>query len=572
MYNVSCSENFTITSTPEIRGDITVLHLHAACVSAPGKLTVQVRWAIPASDTHLLWGPINYVSKNLPPIWGSNGAKSYAMSSAPVFSCIGFNDTNRLTIACSDAKNCVRICGVVEEPTALLRFGVTIDIECTISEYDVDVLFDSRSIPFYEAVEDVVKWWETFDGYTPALVPDSARDPLYSAWYSYHQDISPDAILEECRYFSKLGCKVIILDDGWHTAIPNAGYGSCGDWEVSPEKIPDMKAFVDAVHETGMKFMLWYSVPFIGELSKAYDRFKDKMLYDTGMNGAWVVDPRYPEVREYLIDIYRRAMIDWGLDGFKLDFIDSFRQSDVVKEGMDYVSVYDAVDRLMKDVIAVLRGINPDVLIEFRQSYIGPLMRTFGNMFRSGDCPRDSFRNRLNVLSLRQISGNSAVHSDMTMWHSDAPAEEAAFQLTNVLFSVPQISVRCRDIPEEHAEMIKTYLEFWTKYRNVLLDGKMLYKNYAANYTYVSSLLDNIQVGAVYSGLIAYLEKQTDEIALVNASGDREVLVCADFAETYRCVVTDCTGTETFSGEIELGTPVRIPMPVNGYAYLTKIA
>ncbi len=159
----------------------------------------------------------------------------------------------------------------------------------------------------------------------------------------------------------------------------------------------------------------------------------------------------------------------------------------------------------------------------------------------------------------------------MTMWHSDAPAEEAAFQRTNVLFSVPQILVHCRDIPEEHAERIKTYLAFWTKYRNVLLDGKMFYKNYAADYTYVSPVLANVQVGAVYSGRIAYLETQTDEIVLVNASGDREILICANFAGRYRCAVTDCMGHETFCEEIELGTPARIPMPVNGYAYLTKM-
>ena len=572
MYNVTCSDNFTVTSTPEIHGDITTLHLRAACVSEPGKLTVKVRWAIPCAGIHLLWSPMNFVSKNIPPIWGSLGVTSNAMSSAPVFSCIGYDDTNHLTIACSDAKNNVRICGVIEEDTALLRFGVTIDVECAISEYTADIRFDTRSLPFSEAVEDVVKWWETFDGYTPAPVPDDARQPLYSAWYSYHQDIVPEKILEECRYFSKLGCKVIILDDGWHTALENAGYGSCGDWEVSPEKIPDMKAFADAVHETGMKFMLWYSVPFIGEHSKAYERFKDKMLSFVDMGGTWVVDPRYPEVREYLIDIYRRALTDWGLDGLKLDFIDSFRQSDEVKEGMDYVSVYDAVDRLMKDVIAALREIKPDVLIEFRQSYMGPLMRTFGNMIRSGDCPRDSLRNRQNVLALRMTSGNTAVHSDMTMWHGDESAEEAAFQLTNVLFSVPQISVRCRDIPEDHAEMIKNYLAFWTKYRDVLLDGKMLYKNYVSNYTYVSSLLGNVQVGAVYSGRIAYLETPTDEIALVNASGDREVLAYANFDGTYRCTVTDCMGHETFTGEIEFGALARIPMPVNGYAYLTRIS
>ena len=339
---------------------------------------------------------------------------------------------------------------------------------------------DTRELPFYKCVEDVTKWWEIYDGYTPIHVPDTARRPLYSAWYSFHQQIDIPKIVEECRFFGKLGCKSIIVDDGWQTDDNNRGYAFCGDWEPTPAKIPDMKAFVDAVHETGLKFVLWYSVPFVGIHSKAYERFKDKTLADVGMGGTFVLDPRYPEVRQYLIDIYRNAVLDWGLDGFKLDFIDSFRQSAEVKDGMDYVSVYDAVDRLMKDVMRELTKLNPDILIEFRQSYMGPLMRTFGNMIRSADCPNDSFSNRLNTLSLRMTSGNTAVHSDMVMWNYDEPVEEAAYQLTNILFSVPQISVLHDRMPESHAKMVKTYLDFWSENRDILLDGEMFYKNYAA--------------------------------------------------------------------------------------------
>lgn len=572
MYNVTCNDAFTVTCTAETDGGVTTLRLHASAIDAPAKLELKAEWLTDPLGVHLMWSPMNYVGKTIHPSWSGHSAGSNAMSSAPVLSCVGFDDANRMTVACSDAKNSVRIRAVLVESTAKMECGVYINVGCAVAEYSADIRIDRRDLPFYEAVEDVVKWWETFDGYTPAPVPDAAREPLYSAWYSYHQDIDADAILEECRVFRDLGCKVLILDDGWHMAVPGSLYSCCGDWEVSPEKIPDMKAFADAVHALGMKFMLWYSVPFVGERSRAYERFHDKMLANVGLGGTWVVDPRYPEVRDYLIGIYRNAMLDWGLDGFKLDFIDSFRQSDEVKEGMDYVSVYDAVDRLMKDVISTLREINPDVLIEFRQSYMGPLMRTFGNMFRSGDCPGDALTNRLNVLSLRQTSGNSAVHSDMTMWNYADDAEEAAYQLTNVLFAVPQVSVRCRDLPDDHAAMVKNYLALWTKYRDVLSCGKMRYHGYAANYTYVSSALGNTQVGAVYSGRTAYLEEKTDGIVIVNASGDREVLAYASFGGTYSCRVTDCMGNEIFAGDADLGCPVRIPMPVNGYAYLTRIA
>lgn len=39
-------------------------------------------------------------------------------------------------------------------------------------------------------------------------------------------------------------------------------------------------------------------------------------------------------------------------------------------------------------------------------------------------------------------SGDTAVHSDMLMWHRDDRDEAVALQLLSVAFAVPQISVR----------------------------------------------------------------------------------------------------------------------------------
>lgn len=380
-------------------------------------------------------------------------------------------------------------------------------------------------------------------------------------------------IINECKYFSQLGCKTIIIDDGWQTDNNERGYDYCGDWCPTHSKILDMKAFVDAVHDTGMKFMLWYSVPYVGAYSKVYAKFKDKMLCrreeDAGQ--TYVVDPRYPEIREYLIDLYKQAVVEWGLDGFKLDFVDSFKQSDVVKEGMDYISVYDAVDRLLKDVISALQAIKPDILIEFRQSYMGPLMRTFGNMIRSFDCPADSWANGVNTLALRLTSGNTAVHSDMVMWNYKECAEMAAFQLYRTLFSVPQISVRANLLDEKQAQMVKRYLQLWGQYREVLLSGDMMYKGYVNNYLYVSAKKGNTQVGAVYSGRIAYIDAPTDEIVLMNTSLDSDVIIDVQNAGEYNCYIFDCCGNELSKRKMKLNElSIVHNVPINGTIILNK--
>ena len=75
---------------------------------------------------------------------------------------------------------------------------------------------------------------------------------------------------------------------------------------------------------------------------------------------------------------------------------------------MDYAGLDQAVQRLMVDVMRELRAIKSDILIEFRQRYIGPAMREFGNMFRVGDCPENASTNRVGVVDLRLTSGHTA--------------------------------------------------------------------------------------------------------------------------------------------------------------------
>src|SRR6266702_3583774 len=92
-------------------------------------------------------------------------------------------------------------------------------------------------------------WWASLPDYQPALVPETARLPMYSTWYSFHQQVMAAQIEEQCRLAKALGCEAVIVDDGWHTAGVARNYASTGDWEVAAEKIPDMKAHVARVHE-----------------------------------------------------------------------------------------------------------------------------------------------------------------------------------------------------------------------------------------------------------------------------------------------------------------------------------
>jgi alpha-galactosidase len=189
------------------------------------------------------------------------------------------------------------------------------------------------------------------------------------------------------------------------------------------------------------------------------------------------LDPRYPDVRQYLLAIYREAAENWKLDGFKLDFVDSFVLKETTPQtstapGKDFESLPEAVDRLLSDIAAELKKIKKDILIEFRQSYIGPAMRKYGNMFRVGDCPLDMSTNRVGSVDIRLLAGNTPAHADMIIWSPEDTVESAALNIINALFAVPQISIIFDKYPQDHLQMLKFWMNFWVENRDVLLDGE----------------------------------------------------------------------------------------------------
>jgi len=552
-------------------GGVVLIHMHASAKNGSAPLSLTFSWMHDNIDIAAAWSPCEYHNKQIRPDWG-RFSESSAVHGAPIFSNISCDDQNRLTVACSDVKNRVGIrCGLLEESAELACF-VRIAVDQPVESYEADIRIDTRDIPFWEAVGDASRWLETAEGIAPAPVPESASLPFYSTWYSFHHDLEPSRVLAECRYFKEAGCDALLVDGGWYKENNARGLGWTGDWQSAKNKLGDMKAFVDQVHALGMKFVLWYAVGFVGIHSDAYETWRDKRI-DRITLDACPLDPRYPEVRAHVIGIWTRAVSEWGLDGFKLDFIDSIPSSAEVKPGMDTVSVCDAICRMMKDALTALRRLKPDILIEFRQSYTGPLMRSFGNMLRSGDCPNDSYTNRLNTLALRLFCGKTPVHSDMVMWSCHEPAEIAAFQLTNVLFSVPQVSVLHACIPDDHRKMVKHYLNFWKAHRRTLLEGEMFYRGYVSNFSYVSSRRGDEQIGAVYAGQIAVVKVPTDRVILINASKNTTLLI-EGLQGDYSLQVTDCMGEPVSCGTVHAAAPdafIRIDAPVSAYIELQKI-
>ncbi|MGN0191476.1 MAG: glycoside hydrolase family 36 protein, partial [Candidatus Cryptobacteroides sp.] len=308
------------------------------------------------------------------------------------------------------------------------------------------------------------------------------------------------------------------------------GYSWCGDWKPAVSKFPDMAAHVAQVHKLGMKYMVWYSVPFVGKNSEAYGIFKGKFLRDDG-NTA-ILDPRFPDVRDHLIGIYVKALKDWDLDGFKLDFIDEFKFKgkdpalDDGYAGRDILNVSEAVNVLMKDVSSTLHSIKPDILLEFRQAYIGPAIRQYGNMFRAADCPGNAADNRVRIANLRLIAGGTAVHSDMLEWHLAETPENVGRTIISSIFGVIQYSVMLETLPQEQADMVRMWLDFAREHRETLLKGRFRPRHPELRYPVIEAESGTERIVAVFQdNAVIDRGDRSKKLYVLNASGSPKVRI-----------------------------------------------
>ncbi len=544
---------------------------------------LKLAWDIPSVDFHHKWNPRCMQNRALDIGLGShNHINSSANSGAPVFSLYSLSGTNACTWAASEVIRDVNTGGEYKSGKVFycdLRVaGTSVGI---VENYEVTVRFDFRRIPYYEVLADVTRYWESLPGCKPCVVPEAARKPLLSSWYVYEIRFDAEDFEKNCKLARELGFETAILDDGWQTSQRTCGYQNNGDWEVSEEKVPDLAGHVKRVQAMGMKYMVWFSVPWIGIESKAYHRFKEMLLPGKEGSPQYAIDLRFPEARQYLIDIYERFVKRYGVDGLKMDFIDSCNDpkpaADIMADGRrDGVSIGEAMCRLLDEATGRLKRINPEFLIEFRQAYTGPAMRAYGNMLRAVDCANSLGDNRVRTIDVRLLAGNTAAHADPITWNDDEPDHSAAMQIIHTLFSVPQISKRITGMKESHIRMLKQQLKFVREHEDVLQQGEFrpLYPHLL--YPLVAARNEEKMVVAFYADMPMRFgdEVLPRELLLVNGSYASELIIeLGKPMGQVEAEVIDCCGVKLRAGKMSLQAGLnRLEVPPAAHVHIRRLA
>lgn len=567
---------WSVAFQEETLGDgLAVVHVELTAERKLAPPEMRFAFEVPQKDAQVKWHPLQelFDCHHYQPYWWRGGREPFSFNrNVPVYSYMNQEGINSMSFAFSEAfrpvfcssgpfegvriRTVLTLFSVPEEPCGSLRFSIRVD---------------RRRMFYAEVLRDISDWYASMPENQPAMpVPEIARLPFYSTWYQYQKDVTQESLEAELPYFEQVGFHSIIIDDGWQCEAVDGGGSNmrtCGEWKVFPGKFPDLKALVEKFHEKNVRCLLWIALPFVGtDRKELLERFRGRFLLTGGDRS--ILDPRYPEVREYLISTCAGVVRDYRLDGLKLDFIDNIHQLGGVNAepescGFDTPSLMEGVERLLRGIRDALTALNPEIVIEFRQHYTGPRMRKYGNVFRASDCAHDLLQNRMRTIDLRLLSGSSAVHSDMVIWSNQDTPQVAALQILNILFSVPQVSVRLCGQSEENRRMIAFWMKFCTEHRKTLQEGVLRPEHPELSYPVVTAAGEEEVVTAVYlTGQLVRLNPGLRHIIL-NAKHTEDVLVETERACTLQ--LFDVFGEAAGGAALTPGIN-RISVPLSGMA------
>lgn len=196
--------------------------------------------------------------------------------------------------------------------------------------------------------------------------------PELNTWRMFNKSVSADGVLHMVRTWEskgyRLGC--ITIDDGWQRN------GLMGEWIPCPDRFPDPKGTVDALHDAGYAVRLWMAPCQIHPGTEAFDKHWPNNLMQSSKGtpsfyvglGTYTLDLRKPEAEEHIFNSVVKMAKEWGVDGFKVDFPPFYRPYDEYYEQRDYdlpdEDAQSMVGRFYQIVREALDSVRPGLRVE----------------------------------------------------------------------------------------------------------------------------------------------------------------------------------------------------------------
>lgn len=439
---------------------------------------LSIAWSVPAVDMHGFYSGVPSIDElTRLPYW-SFRKYSCANSGLPFFALIHRGGENRLAFGLLDQLTETALEAELSEATrsySLRLHKPAGPAALVVSRWEEVLFLSAAHRPWPQVLQAYVQSLDR-DWPQPRLaVPENAYEPVFCTWTAIHHQVSQDWVLRNARLAADLGFGTWITDDGWFTDQARfADYRYTGDWLPCLGKFPDFAGQVAAVQAMGLRYLLWVAPFMVGEASQAVHRHAHLLGAPDPRLHFRNLSPRHPETREVVGDLLHRLMSDYGLDGLKIDFIDSVLgdpgtpgRSPGEGAGTLGQAIYDVLSGAMERITVV----KPQALIEFRSTYANLCSRRYANLYRASDVPINFALNRWQITMLRLLAPDRAVLLDPALWHPGDTEENVAAHLINAISTVPMLSVELERYPPAHLRLIRAWIAFYRDHKNTIVHG-----------------------------------------------------------------------------------------------------
>ena len=323
------------------------------------------------------------------------------------------------------------------------------------------VTLDRRALDW----TNVLRAWRETLPYPKGTYPDGAWKPVFCSWYAVHAAVTQDWTERTAAIAADLGFKTFILDDGWsydeakrvNPKTIVTWYRDTGRWDrFSTAKFPDFKAHRERMRALGLKYLVWTAPYFVGTRSEAFkrlgfDRRADKVPFE----GNVLTDVDDAAQMKSVTEQFVRLIRETDLDGLKIDFIDYIAPS--VEKPLGAATL-----AYVEELVAAIRAVKPEALIEFRQSYATPVMAHLATQFRAGDVPFEWLDNLRRIAQIRLAMGDGVpVHADPIYWAETETSDNVDRHFLAAMAGVPMVSMDLEKLPEADRARIRRWLDFY---------------------------------------------------------------------------------------------------------------
>jgi len=550
------------------------IYLHSAFAAAPPSFNLSVKF--PKDKINQIWNSKTWSNKSYFTI------PSYDRAAADfsIISGLTINDHNQITVTCKDAYKAKFVSSNIQEDTDSIVFSLGFFEDnpplSNLQDYQAEVLVDFRSIHFSKAIYDASSWFLEDEFKKAVATADTTNVPVFSTWYPMHRNIPLENITRELDSLKTFNFKSVLVDDGWQSLVQmkiDTAYS------YDENSFKTMSLFKQKCTEMGLPLYLWYSIPFIGGNPVVLKKFEGKYIRYRAPRQMYVLDPRYSDVRKYLVSTYANFLTTWNFDGYWFDFLKGFypKEGAIIDQdkGRDFVSIDLAVDTLYSDMKARLNAIKPNFFMGQIFSVVGPNLVSYQNFLTGFVGVENTQVVREKMVNNRLLYGKYTPFMEVVAINQRESVEDIARKLQSVLFGNPYLSFYVTTLPEASKQTIRFWLDYWKKNHKVIFEGNFEPMQVSRFYPVIKVENEQKTIYMVYEdytiNLPVVLNKPIDVINSKTA-GNIQFLINKSDAK-YNYEMFDCKGVSIEKGIVKSKNrnAVDFAVPIAGFIRITPI-